>query len=277
MSFSHQQNSQGRDQVDVVRSDRSSKNLQGKKFCRFFMKKGTCRHGANCWNLHETGLTRTPTAAIRQSVTAANTEARYQYSKYNKWKNLLEQKPPFVNHMDVLMSFWLQALWIIDSSDIDYGYLMVRDLTEPNYHGRQYITKTLKLKASDARWKAVLLTIRDMLCFITHHKILDCMTIDYSINTMYEVISGSDGNDFILLLLSLCNNLKDSRGITSHELVDFVSLVLRATHELLAREKQVASCEHLPALLDKLELIIPSLGTESERQVMIGKLELLRV
>ncbi|KAK7994415.1 hypothetical protein PG991_016003 [Apiospora marii] len=156
--------------------------------------------------------------------------------------------------------------------------MLVKDLTDDQYHGCLYLINTMEMSLSD-QWDEARLITRDMLRLITHPKILDCLSIDTPVGTMYSVISGPNGNRAVPFLKSFCVNLEGGchrRDISMQELTDCVQLVLDATHELLNREKRLAFCETLPALFGQLDLVIPFLDTDNDRRLKSDRLSILR-
>ncbi|KAK8075662.1 hypothetical protein PG997_010325 [Apiospora hydei] len=208
---------------------------------------------------------------------AASIETEDERNNYREWKRLLRRQPPPVDNRAALKSFWSQALAIVESSAADQYQMLVKDLTDDQFHGCLYLIQTLGMSI-DAQWDEALVITRDMLQLITHPKLLDCLSIDTPVGTMYSVISGSNGNRAIPFLKSFCSNLE--RGCRRHgipkDLTDYVQLVLDATHELLSREKRVAFCEHLSALFDQLDSVIPFLDTENDLQMKTDRLSILR-
>ncbi|KAK8064546.1 hypothetical protein PG994_007184 [Apiospora phragmitis] len=290
MSSSHQRswrrssNSQRGGSLDEANSSRSSKP-QSQKPCHFFLRTGTCHYGSGCKYSHERGSTTTTTTAAaaaaagpRSSQSATNTETEDERNNYRDWKRLLRRQPSSVDKRATLKSFWSQALAIVESSAFDQYQLLVKDLTDDQYAGCLYLIQTLEMRVH-VQWDEVRLITRAMLKLITHPKILDCLSIDTPVGTMYSVISGSNGNRAVPFLTSFCVNLESGcrrHDIPMQELTDYVQLVLDTTHELLSREKRVAFCEHLLTLFDQLALVIPFLDTENDRRMKTDRLSILR-
>ncbi|KAK7987144.1 hypothetical protein PG988_002132 [Apiospora saccharicola] len=266
--------------LDVANSSRPSKP-QRQNPCHQFMRTGICRYGSGCKYSHEKGPTTTitpTTTGPRSSQAATNTENDDERDKYREWKRLLRRQPPSVGNRAALKGFWRQALDIVKSSAVDQCQMLVKDLTDDQYHGCLYLIKTLDMNPS-VQWDEARLITKDMLGVITHPKILDCLSIDTPVGTMYSVISGPNGNRAVPFLKCFCDNLESGcrrRDIPMPELTDCVQLVLDTTHELLSREKRLAFCENLPALFDQLDLVIPYLDTESDRRLKTDRLSILR-
>lgn len=248
--------------------------------CHQFMRTGTCRYGTGCKYSHEKGPTTmaTPTNTGSRSYQAAtNTENDDERDKYREWKRLLRRQPPSVGNRAAMKSFWSQALDIVESSAVDQYQMLVKDLTDDQYHGCLYLIKTLEMSVS-VQWEEARLITKDMLRLITHPKILDCLSIDTPVGTMYSVISGPNGNRAVPFLKCFCDNLEGGcrrRDLPMHELAECVQLVFDATHELLSREKRLAFCENLPALFGQLKLVIPFLNTENDRRLKTDRLSIL--
>ncbi|KAK6860594.1 hypothetical protein PG995_004230 [Apiospora arundinis] len=278
MSSPHQRNWRRRGPLNASSNNHSSPKPENQKPCNFFLRTGTCHYGAGCKFSHETGPMATAAAASRSSRSTANAETEHERNKYLEWKRLLRRQPSSVDNITALKNFWSQALDIVESSEIDRYQMLVRDLIDDQYQGCLYLIRTLDMRAN-GRWDDVWWIARDMLKLITQPKILDCLSIDTPVGTLYSVISGSNGSRLIPFLTSLCAGLESScrrQDIGILELSGLVQLVLDATYEVLRREKRVAFCETLPALFDLLDLVIPFLDTESDRQMKADKLGVLR-
>lgn len=214
----------------------------------------------------------------RPSRAAANPKDEHERDKYFEWKRLLRRQPSHLDDRSVLTDFWSQALSIIESSTVDHHQMLVKDLTDDQYHGCLYLIRTLGMRLH-VRWEEARSITQDMLKVITHHKILDCLSIDTPVGTMYSVISGANGTRVVPSLISFCTNLESScqrHDIPMRELTECVQLVLTATHELLSREKRVAFCEDLPALFDQLNLVVAFLDTENDRRMKTERLGILK-
>ncbi|KAK8103629.1 uncharacterized protein PG998_010662 [Apiospora kogelbergensis] len=254
----------------------------GQKPCRFFLQTGICRFGSGCKFSHEKGPKTTATAASRPPRpprTTARTETEGERSKYLDWKRLLRRQPSQVDNRAELENFWSQALAIVESSEVDQYQMLVRDLTDDQYAGCLYLIRTLELRTARVQWCHICSITRDMLKLITHPKVLDCLSIDTPVGTMYSIISGSNGNRVVPFLIFFSTGLESSyrrQDIPTHELAAYVPLMLEAIHELLRREKRMAFCEDLPTLFDQLDLVIPYLDTESDRIMKVDKLGVLR-
>ncbi|KAK7961772.1 P-loop containing nucleoside triphosphate hydrolase protein [Apiospora aurea] len=249
----------------MAASNRFSKP-QNQRPCNFFLRTGTCRFGSDCRFSHEGG------SAIfesRSSHPAANPEAERERTQYLEWKRLLRRQPSHLDNRSVLADFWSQALAIVETSTVDHRQMLVKDLTDDQYEGCLYLIRTLEMRLH-VRWDDARSVTRNMLKLITHYKILDCLSIDTPVGTMYSVISGSNGSRVVPFFISFCTNLESScqrRDIPMRELTECAQLVLDATHEVLSREKRVAFCEDLPALFDQLDVVISFLDTANDRRM----------
>lgn len=251
-------------------SGNHSSGVQTQRPCNFFLRTGTCRYGSDWRFSHQ--------ESSGNTEPAPSFEAEHGRNNYLEWKRLLRRPPSHLDNRSELAEFWSQALAIIESSTADHHQSLVKDLTDDKYEGCLYLIRTIEMRF-DFQWDNAGMITRNMLRLITHRKILDCLSIDTPIGTIYNVISGSNGSRAVPFLICFCVNLEDGfqrQVVPMQELTDCVQLVLDTTHELISREKRVAFCDELPNLFDRLDLVISFLDTERDRQMKTDRLGVLK-
>lgn len=227
---------------------------RGQQICRFFQR-GDCRHGANCFNLHDqSGSSNNP-----EERPEATLEQQQAKADYNLWKRLIKSAPQ-PNDIQTIDRLWNGALTILDGDDRDWKQMLPRDLDDDQYFGRDHIQTLLSMKAHTHGHSTFVTLARPFLLVITHQALLNCLSVDTAVGGLYNFISGSHGSRAIPFFQRLSSSLKENLAsevpdpITIFETT--VIAMLRALLEVLRREQRAAFHDDLSALIDTVENVI---------------------
>jgi hypothetical protein len=96
---------------------------------------------------------------------------------------------------------------------------------------------------------------------ITHLALLDCLSIEPFVGTLYTFIGGSGGDRGIAYFSKLCLLLRLPEANTGRgsDPEKMFLLMLRALHELLSREQRVLHNQMLRPLFDSLDQVVEKL------------------
>lgn len=183
--------------------------------------------------------------------------------RYYDWKSTTSRAPfPAVEaNMPVLQALWSGALTILDSNNREWHQQFARDVIDDKFYGCQYLHLTLKVGAAV---NGYLELIDNFLQVITHTAILDCLTIDTYVGTMYNIISGAQGERAVAFLLRCIHGLlHGSESLASRvHLARFdrcLVAMLEALDQLLAREKRVSFNDDLTELFGQIDQMFHAL------------------
>ncbi|KAK4445672.1 NFX1-type zinc finger-containing protein 1 [Podospora aff. communis PSN243] len=195
--------------------------------CNFFFKHGTCRFGSGC-------------AAF---------------------SSFLAFSPNTVSDM------WSQAGDVLDGMGHEWHQRLVRDLVdgvdgvEPNNaNGMELLHATMRMK-HNFQDLGNLRGIQYFLRVITHPSLLDCLSIETYVGTMYNIISGVNGDRAISFFTRIYDALTE-HGIHNEApetASESLEGMLDALYELLRREKRASLHPDLPTLLDGFSSVLRSL------------------
>lgn len=137
--------------------------------------------------------------------------------------------------------------------------MLPKALVDDENFGCLYLHRTLEIEPQCSD-KYTMRAVDNFLRTITHPAILDCLSIDTYVGTMYNVISGTNGERAIPFFKRLCAALLEPfRGDIEMgnptTLDSRLQAVLTALHELLRRERRVSLHDDLSGLLTQLEEI----------------------
>ncbi|KAJ4354192.1 uncharacterized protein N0V89_005926 [Didymosphaeria variabile] len=223
--------------------------------CRFYQLNGSCKFGVTCKFSHDNIPKREKKP--REEETAAQLQAR---GDYNYWKRFLKS-PPRTNGEKTALQLWSGALKILDGDEREWKQMLPRDLDNEETFGRLHIKDTMSVRSRLTDYNGSIEVALAFLRTITHHAILDCLSVDTYVGSMYNFVSGANGTRAIPFFQHVNEIIGKAYGdvITpgiaakAEQLVIATSLALR---EILRRESRARFNEHLPSLLDSIENLV---------------------
>lgn len=196
-------------------------------------------------------------------------------TRLSEWKHLLRKDPDFLVRDETLAlaELWSGASDVLDGESRECHQRLAKDLVDDKYFGCSYIIMTLGTKGQYLG-KLTMQVIDNFLCTITHPAILDCLSIDTYVGTMYNLISGVNGMRAILFFANLCLGLKKgclegSEECSAPKLDLRLQAILVAMRELLHRERRVSLNSDVPDLLRQMEDIFVLLDAAAAKTAYV--------
>jgi hypothetical protein len=205
---------------------------------------------------------------------------------YLNWKRLLRNGIQGSGYSqtehDEIFQFWNGALKILESDNSGNHQFLVKDLVDDNLHGLDFILATAD--ADNPEGIRRIPAYHDpFLKVITHTSLLNCLSVDTFVGTLYTTFGGTNGDRAIRYLRSVCRNLmnkgadaSESAPVTSLEMV---KLLLNALYQLLSRVTRARLHDELPGLLDltsKLVLEMTETCSNADLDGLEGRLDVIR-
>ncbi|KAI9734023.1 MAG: hypothetical protein M1834_002680 [Cirrosporium novae-zelandiae] len=229
--------------------------------CRFFQQTGHCKFGSKCKFPHDPSSTLNSEEPSRQFLERKEEtpEQILAKAKYISWKRLIKI-PPKQNDIATIRLLWTGALTILNGDDRDWKQMLPRDLDDQHNYGREHIQTLLSMVARSHGSGTFIDLAQPFLLVITHSALLDCLSVDTFVGTLYNFISGSNGTRAIPFFQRLSKCLLDIHVETSvtRSIANFETMLVAistALWELLKRERRVTFHDDLPDLLNSLEKI----------------------
>lgn len=225
------------------------------RICFEFQRTGACKR-TTCTFAHIDGRSDDRKAApTKATETEEQREAR---ESYNKWKRFLTLEP---TDPSVAKRFWKFALGILEGGDREYQQYLARDLDsdDKKHKGRDHIAALLNQRGCDDDSERYIKNSERFLLIITHPSFLDCLAVDTYVGSIYNFISGANGNRVVPFFQQLCKRLIAARtnsgsSTTSPERLESTLVALSlALRELLKRERRARFNEDIETLLSILD------------------------
>lgn len=109
---------------------------------------------------------------------------------------------------------------------------------------------------------------------ITHHSLLDCLSIESYVSTLYTSFGGTNGDRAIRYLSDVCQSLmgrgKETSEFTSVISLDTVKLLLNALYQLLSRVRRARFHDELPVLLNLARELASKITEECSKADLDG-------
>ncbi|KAM5349087.1 hypothetical protein ACJ41O_008910 [Fusarium nematophilum] len=245
--------------------DKESDNSH-KKSCVYF-RKGNCTYGSKCKFSHDTADAAGGSRPCPPDPDP-DPEAR---ERYYEWKSLIRRDRSRFHAFHTgntsvqdALELWDGALAILDGDGKEHHQFLARDLVDDDFNGQRYITDTCKTALSA---EMSVRCVESFLKVATHPALLDCLSIDTYVGTLYAMFGGPNGERGIDLLNRMCGKglvklglFEESPGSDSLGVVD---VTLKALYELLNRVPRAQFCDSLPALLESLEDVLGRLARDN--------------
>lgn len=253
------QSSRGESGRGGSRGGRGGGERRGRQPCRHFQQTGQCPYGEQCHYFHGAVPDSASQRSSRRSRERLEETPEQQQAKadYNSWKRLIKS-PPETNDIATMRSVWTKALSILDGEDRNRKQMLPRDLDDEEYYGRQHIQSILGTVVHAHGCRTFIDLTRPFLAVIVHAALLDCLSVDTFVGSLYNFISGSNGTRAIPFFQRLVNALLEhhlggDRSGSEKLLEDVLITTSTALRELLRREQRAIFHDDLPDLIASME------------------------
>lgn len=243
--------------------------------CRFFRTNGSCRFGSSCKFSHDQGRSDRGFSLPSRNRIEPTGNGEDEQTRYNDWKDLIRRRPTVraQGNTSVLHEIWSGALAILDGQSREWHHSLLRDVIDDKYFGCAYLLLTLGIRVTSHNgqdWGFV----EDFLRTITHASILDCLSVDTYVGTLYNLIGGVGGGRAIAFFLEVCRGrlgISDQLSGTS-DLDQYdrcLAAMSDALYQLLVREKRTLFHHDLPELLRLLDQMFDVLDLASTKRSQV--------
>lgn len=126
--------------------------------------------------------------------------------------------------------------------------MLPRDLDAEENYGREHIKALLSMVSYTDGHATFVALAQPFLSVITHPAMLDCLSVDTFVGSLYNFISGSNGTRPIAFFHRLCTNLADAyceSDVSKASVETALITTLISLREILKRERRAAFHEEL--------------------------------
>lgn len=214
-----------------------------------------CSYGSTCRFSHDLAEVNISGSNLDEN----DADARQQYLG---WKRLLrkDRYGDIKGPRDALR-LWEGALAILGSDNREQHQLLARDVADEDLSGHEFIMTTIRAAHPDN--STTISPAESFLKVITHPSLLDCLSVDTFVGTLYTFFGGTNGDRGITFLGHICQKLtaecQSTSGARSSNILDVAKSMLKALQELLIRDRRAQFHDNLLPLLDSLAGLIPNM------------------
>lgn len=183
---------------------------------------------------------------------------------------------------EAILRLWKGAIDILDSENTGDQQLLVRDLVNDDLDGHGFILATIDTSGQYST-RSIPAYVEPFLKVITHPSILDPLSVDSFVGTMYATFGGPNGDRAIEFLESVCRCMINSGEHNDNDQTlvtpDMVKLLLNALYQLLYRVRLARFHDDLPSLLGSLyELVqrIAKVYSKADVEALDNIIEIMR-
>lgn len=232
----------------------------GPRICRFIEQGEHCRYGDDCAYSHDIS-----TSIKQQNGGMADTpEQQREREDYNSWKRLIK-RPPTPSDTRTIELLWNGALNILNAGDRDWKQMLPRDLEADDNYGREHIQALLSMVSNSVGCATFVAIAQPFLSVITHPAMIDCLSVDTFVGSLYNFISGRNGTRAIPFFRRLCTNLADAycdSDVSKASVETALDTTLISLREILKREQRAAFNEELLDLINSLQNLAEATGID---------------
>ncbi|KAG8674221.1 hypothetical protein FPOAC1_000185 [Fusarium poae] len=188
--------------------------------------------------------------------------------RYMAWKGMVRKPPPSfqtTSGAKECHKFWKRALELLDEDNSEQHQDVARDLVNDDYHGLQFIVDTAENGSSDA--KENLPTSYAFIQVIAHKSLMDSLSIEACVGTIFTVFAGMNGERGIGLFSSMCEQALESTELFSELLGTTTQAALRvmiaALSQLLNKVPRAQFCDELPGLMGQVDRLIAMIAEDT--------------
>ncbi|KAJ5144090.1 uncharacterized protein N7515_002877 [Penicillium bovifimosum] len=225
----------------------SRKRNESETPCVYFQR-GRCHYGERCRFSHDV-----TNAADYELNPARDPNARNQYFVWKRFLRSGISRSGYPPMEQELAQFWKGALEILESDNRENHQSLAKDLVDDDLHGYDFILATADADNSKGI-RPIPAYVEPFLKVITHLSLLNCLSIDSFVGTLYASFGGTNGDRAIRYLRDVCQNLmgrgEDIRKARPVISLDMMKLLLNTLYQLLSRVRRARFHDELPVLLD---------------------------
>ncbi|KAJ5545400.1 hypothetical protein N7461_007704 [Penicillium sp. DV-2018c] len=176
-------------------------------------------------------------------------------NQYFAWKRFLRDGISRYSRVEQenLAQFWKGALEILEGDSRENHQFLAKDLVDDDLHGYDLILATANADNPEGK-RSIAAYDEPFLKVITHGSLVNCLSIDSFVGTLYAFFGGTNGDRAIRYLSVFCQNLMDRSehpGKTAPVIsLDMVKLLLNTLYQLLSRVRRARFHDELHILLD---------------------------
>ena len=242
---------------------------KAKKPCIYFHRGQGCKYGSSCRFSHDLLSTDSNKHLnrVHQNTTEETAEQLQAKTEYNSWRRIVKSCPR-PNDICTAERLWHGALEILNGKERDWKHCIPKDLDDEEFYGRAHIKATISC-AMEMRNTACFNATNYFLQTMTHVSILDCLSVDTFVGTLYNFFSGVNGCRAIALLQKFCDRTVEPferPGEPDAEVEAAAIALSTALRELLKREPRARLNGDLPALVDSVENLSKYLADDNLRK-----------
>jgi hypothetical protein len=171
------------------------------------------------------------------------------WNNYSSWRNFLKLPTP-THNLQAVQQFWTEALIILDNAEVGTVQHLAQDLTSRSLFGYQYIEAVLDISHTQ---HSVLEYSQSFLLLISHKALLDCMSIQSTVNDLYRIVNGKRRERIVAFLIQICSDLLAECKAKSRSVEALLVATTTALCEAVSHDQQVIFNEKIPHLLVLIE------------------------
>ena len=147
----------------------------------------------------------------------------------------------------------------MNSDNRDWKQTLPKDLdNDEDYHGRDHIRALISTRAQPDQYDMLMETSRSFLLVITHTAMVDCLSVDTYVRSLYNFMSGANGTRAILFFQHICvifvaTRAEATSAVSLRRLDSTLVALLNTLTEILRRESRARYNRDLPELINHLE------------------------